>query len=290
MAAYDLAGSVDRARQSVSDSLYDHSMRWWDDSWVNATYNLAAADMANAHELDMWNLQNQYNTPSAQMQRFKDAGLNPMLIYQQGSPGNASSAPGTHTPNFDIHPQQDKMAKIQTALQMFNTFSQVLGQAFGVTEQAMDIGIKRNELSMSNWNNAVAQGSLLGYGQGRNAKQFGILGGVENGLNPLDPNFDAAKFSLLNRLGLTGYYPKQLTAETNAEYTSARTDYQNWYNEKYAPLVESYLQGKIDLQEFQKRQNEYQTEVLETLPPWMRALVVPIFDYIRPFINSLLRR
>lgn len=30
-----------------------------------------------------WNMQNQYNSPAAQMQRFKDAGLNPNLIYGQ---------------------------------------------------------------------------------------------------------------------------------------------------------------------------------------------------------------
>lgn len=43
--------------------------------------------------LEMWNLQNQYNLPSAQMQRFRDAGLNPNLIYGQGSSGNAQTLP-----------------------------------------------------------------------------------------------------------------------------------------------------------------------------------------------------
>lgn len=32
-----------------------------------------------------------YNTPANQMQRFKDAGLNPALMYGQGNPGNQSS-------------------------------------------------------------------------------------------------------------------------------------------------------------------------------------------------------
>ncbi|MDR0692493.1 MAG: hypothetical protein LBF69_05600 [Prevotellaceae bacterium] len=39
----------------------------------------------------MWNKQNAYNTPAAQMQRFSQAGLNPNLIYGQGSSGNAQS-------------------------------------------------------------------------------------------------------------------------------------------------------------------------------------------------------
>lgn len=43
----------------------------------------------------MWDKNNQYNTPVMQMQRFKEAGLNPHLIYGQGNAGNSSmpSAP-----------------------------------------------------------------------------------------------------------------------------------------------------------------------------------------------------
>lgn len=44
--------------------------------------------------LDMWNRNNEYNTPLAQMQRLKDAGLNPNLMYGQGTTGN-SSAPAS---------------------------------------------------------------------------------------------------------------------------------------------------------------------------------------------------
>jgi hypothetical protein len=40
--------------------------------------------------VDMWNRTNEYNSPVAQMQRFKDAGLNPHLIYGKGTPGNAT--------------------------------------------------------------------------------------------------------------------------------------------------------------------------------------------------------
>lgn len=44
---------------------------------------------ANKQNIKFWNLQNEYNTPSAQMARLKDAGLNPNLIYG-GSTGQAS--------------------------------------------------------------------------------------------------------------------------------------------------------------------------------------------------------
>lgn len=55
--------------------------------------NKREAELAYKRQLEMWHLQNKYNTPQAQMQRYTDAGLNPHLIYGQGTPGNASDIP-----------------------------------------------------------------------------------------------------------------------------------------------------------------------------------------------------
>jgi len=49
---------------------------------------------AQAFDLNMWNLQNQYNSPNAQMDRLRAAKLNPNLIYGSGNvTGNISSVP-----------------------------------------------------------------------------------------------------------------------------------------------------------------------------------------------------
>lgn len=40
---------------------------------------------------EMWNKQNEYNTPTAQMNRLKSAGLNPNLVYGSVSSGNADT-------------------------------------------------------------------------------------------------------------------------------------------------------------------------------------------------------
>ena len=52
---------------------------------------------ARKHNIELWNMQNQYNTPKEQMQRLKDAGLNPNLIYGS-SPSGASGAAGAISP------------------------------------------------------------------------------------------------------------------------------------------------------------------------------------------------
>lgn len=45
----------------------------------------------NKYNEEMWNKQNEYNSPKNQMKRYEEAGLNPQLIYGQGTPGNASA-------------------------------------------------------------------------------------------------------------------------------------------------------------------------------------------------------
>lgn len=68
-----------------------------------------AADLAYGREMDMLKYQLDYNSPMAQMQRFKDAGLNPNLIYGQGSPGNMQSAPPVPVHKSPAAPQVSMM-------------------------------------------------------------------------------------------------------------------------------------------------------------------------------------
>lgn len=53
----------------------------------------AEAELAYQRQVEMWHMQNAYNSPEQQMARFGSAGLNPHLIYGQGTSGNSSSTP-----------------------------------------------------------------------------------------------------------------------------------------------------------------------------------------------------
>lgn len=55
-----------------------------------AAYNYLMKQQEQAYNLELWNLQNEYNSPAAQMKRYQDAGLNPNLIYSQQ---NTAAAP-----------------------------------------------------------------------------------------------------------------------------------------------------------------------------------------------------
>lgn len=62
--------------------------------------NIELEKMRQKHNIDFWNMQNAYNTPAQQMARFREAGLNPHLIYGQGTPGNAQSIAPAATPKI----------------------------------------------------------------------------------------------------------------------------------------------------------------------------------------------
>lgn len=71
-----------------------------------------------ADALSDWHMQNAYNDPSSQMQRMRDAGLNPNLMYGQGTVGNASGDPrgaNVTQPKFDA-PQFDFGTVVQQAM------------------------------------------------------------------------------------------------------------------------------------------------------------------------------
>lgn len=63
--------------------------------------NLELQARQNAWNLEQWNRNNEYNTPLNQIKRLKEAGLNPNLMYGQGTTGNSSSpAQGTQPPRM----------------------------------------------------------------------------------------------------------------------------------------------------------------------------------------------
>lgn len=68
------------------------------DNWLSRESRYSQAHLQDRYNMKYWNLQNEYNSPAAQMQRFREAGLNPNLIYGQtnmaGSVGSVSASAG----------------------------------------------------------------------------------------------------------------------------------------------------------------------------------------------------
>ena len=60
---------------------------------LNREYNLMLARQQNQWNLEQWQRENDYNSPTSQMARLRAAGLNPDLMYGQGTTGNSAGSP-----------------------------------------------------------------------------------------------------------------------------------------------------------------------------------------------------
>ena len=79
-------------------------------------HNIELAQFAHDRNVELWKKQTAYNTPEQQMQRFREAGLNPHLMYQQGQPGLAGEAPQMATPQSADFSQRGPMLNPMQAL------------------------------------------------------------------------------------------------------------------------------------------------------------------------------
>jgi hypothetical protein len=109
--------------------------------------NMELAKYSYSKDLEQWNRQNEYNSPSAQMQRYADAGLNPNLIYGSGtaSAGNASSSPSFNAPTLQPATKRapDYGAILGDSLAMFNNLRSVQKD---LELRDADIDIKRKTI------------------------------------------------------------------------------------------------------------------------------------------------
>jgi len=77
--------------------------------FTNSANKKNALEFYNRQRTDAladWNMQNLYNSPKAQMQRYKEAGLSPHLIYGQQTNSPAVRSSSADTPKY-VAPQMD---------------------------------------------------------------------------------------------------------------------------------------------------------------------------------------
>lgn len=111
---------------------------------MSAMYERKSAQQAYERNLSSWMMQNEYNSPSEQMQRLKDAGLNPNLIYGSvnNSAGAVSSAPVARAPSI---PNIDFVTAYQNLEQQDAMTQQVRAQTQLARAQAKALDMENSE-------------------------------------------------------------------------------------------------------------------------------------------------
>lgn len=109
-----LSGGLNLLTQGLQNKQQRQNMR------LQNQLNMGLAEYQFGKNMEAWNLQNQYNSPEAQMARFKSAGLNPNLIYEKGTAGMSSSVPVFQKPEQSAHFKQViDMPQVLSAYQDF---------------------------------------------------------------------------------------------------------------------------------------------------------------------------
>lgn len=111
---------------------------------LNFGLNERQNSMNRKHDWSIWNAQNEYNKPVNQMARFKEAGLNPNLIYGQT---NMASP---------VHSSPGQVAKINAITEAYN-----LRQQDAMTQQVKantQLTMMQQDLVHTNYLNAMDKG------------------------------------------------------------------------------------------------------------------------------------
>lgn len=106
--------------------------------------NRELTELQNQQNVDLWNKQNEYNSPKAQMERYKEAGLNPYLA--QTNPGLAGSPPTMEAPQQSYKSYVDE--GLQAGMNFASTLMSMKAQVEGIrkVQAEADLVKKRTEV------------------------------------------------------------------------------------------------------------------------------------------------
>lgn len=135
---------------------------------IDNLFNIGARERQHKRNIEVWNMQNDYNHPSAQMARLREAGLNPNMLYGQGvsgATGQSSSAPEatTRTPPPKIAEAFSRYQNVRTTeLQNDNLRAQntaIVNQGLLSAAQAVKTAIegKRQGVGLDRDNQSLSQ-------------------------------------------------------------------------------------------------------------------------------------
>ena len=142
---------------SVGSSLFNTASQSRENR-LNREFQQAENQKSRDYNTEMWNKNNEYNTITNQMKRFQDAGVNPHLAYQNGSPMNVSNAPASSNASSmpaGIAPRFETGQILQAMLmksQIANIDADTKKKEAEAAGQVTVNGINANELD--NWANS----------------------------------------------------------------------------------------------------------------------------------------
>lgn len=282
---------LQQAYETTRDVRHQGGIKDWNDAWSNFMVNYALSEYEFGNNKAMWELMNEYNSPQAQMKRFKEAGLNPMLIYQQGNSGNASSPVQYSKPQIQFTPNkarnEDMNAKLDAAMNIIGVVSNLAENIGGMIGQGYDLQLKKNQVIDSNFQRQIMNYAFP-YEPGNIPKLNYSF--IEDYLNPLSGKFDPMAYLAFQRNGqLPQFINQYLSADVARQLQGFKSDYQKYYNENLLPKFNDFQQGKLNIQEIEEVMKGYERDTMTMIPAPLRGIIEPLIQWISPFIKFIFK-
>lgn len=261
---------LDQADKALTSADLNWRYRGWDtgfkwvptDTTIENKMSMAERMYQNDYNLAMWNLQNEYNSPSSQLARMTAAGVNPYAAAQQVNGGNNNttlqSEGAQYSGRYNSEKRERHLQNINTLLQLMQQSAQFADSVIGMQQSRglyplryQDMQGQVNSQILDNDWKGLRQALLLSYG---NDDKFFYLGdrfGLQYDKIPKD-------------------YQDYLSKVLTPEYYNSVAKYQSSQNAKYdLENIKPLLREKFGLQ---NQQLDYMVNMIQTLPPEMRAI------------------
>lgn len=209
----EIAASTNQANKDIAQMNNEFNLNMLD---KQIEYNKQAYAQQRADSVRFWQMQNEYNTPSNQMKRLEDAGINPYMGMGAVSSGTASSVQPTQmqgitTPTATPYQavgytaqKPDLGKRLQIIQSVLGGINDIIGNVYeGRTNQQQVRGMR-----LKNDFDAYTYGARVG----------GILAGTENTQlrNEYQKAVNAVTPALLSNQATAGYLSNFGQALTNS--------------------------------------------------------------------------
>lgn len=147
-----ILGSVVKGAVGIGTSYFENQQFLKDQKELNKQkfgYDRQLADEAYQRDVAMWNLQNAYNAPAAQMQRLEQAGLNKNLVYGSGNvTGNTAGSPPSYPQVTYPDSRAQKLDLMRNVLGIFDQYQQIKNQALDNQRQNARLALQAQAMQM----------------------------------------------------------------------------------------------------------------------------------------------
>lgn len=238
-------------------------------------FNYWMQQQQQATDLELWNLQNEYNSPKNQMLRYQQAGLNPNLIYSQSntasSPASSPSPIPAKATNFKA---QNTLGALDSAGRIISGLNNVLGQVQQTYDYAK-YGMQNSELRNRLLRNQIINTQLQGDALDRQNFVQKILAGE---FGPVDKVFFDAhqgdgSVMRASDIPLIARYLNQ------NELVAEQVEKINKYLDEMFPVEKSYMESGTSLRRSEKEWNENIRGFVNSINtgiPWLDMLIKAI--------------